>query len=130
MAANTYLTKIQSDLIEFFTYFKSDEVLAVAEDKSSGPFAFLVYDKNKPGQLLLSLAIDYFNTFAVTEFVLTASKTQTIELSDVFYISPLDGQTLFNEDAYDRYTTEQENAKLDTGEYNLVEMPPLNTTKH
>lgn len=103
---NKYLRKIQKLLKNYFCYFKHPNILVVSEDKAVLPFAYLIIDENYPGKLLLSVAVDYPTSLNVAEIALISNNILPVMLSDVFYISSTNGNTYFNEDAYNRWDGE------------------------
>jgi len=105
---------------EYFTYFKHDNILVVAEDKTVLPFAYLIIDEHYPDEVLLSLSINYSNSINVAQCIINISNMYKVLLSDVFYISS-DGRTYFNEEAYDRW---------DIDLINLDKIEPLNKHVH
>lgn len=119
--AKKYLKQAQSLLPEFFTFFKNNNILVVSEDKASLPFALLVYENEHPNVLLVSLAIDYPDSVVVAHMILALSQKMNIALSDVFYISPSDGHTHFNEEAYDKWQLSQ---------FDLGKIPALSEEVH
>jgi hypothetical protein len=100
---NKHLKKIQKLLNNYFSYFKSDDVLVISEDKAEMPFAYIINDSRYKNTLLLCLAIDYANPIHVAEVSLKANKVLKLELSEAFYINPMNGVTYFDEDAYYQY---------------------------
>lgn len=100
---NKHLLKIQKLLNNYFSYFKSDKILVVSEDKTEMPFGYLIADENYKNTLLLCLAIDYANPLKVADLALQANKVLPVEVSEGFYINPMNGTTYFDEDAYYQY---------------------------
>jgi len=118
---NKYLLAIQAALPNYFSYFKEDNALILSEDKASMPFIYIICDDSYPDELLCSVAVDYPNPILVAEIALTASKVMKTTLSEPFYISPIDGQTYFDQEAYDKW---------DRDTLDLNDLAPITTSIH
>lgn len=97
------LLKIQALLPNYFSYFKSDNVLTLSEDKTSPPFAYLITNYEYPKEVLLSISVDYPTCINIADLVIKITKVSEIGLSEPFYISN-SGMTHFNDDAYDQWS--------------------------
>lgn len=93
------LKKISKVLNNFFSYFKDDNILVVAEDKSVLPFLYIISDNTASNALLLSIAVDYPNAVFVADVVLKCSPIAKLALSEAFYIDA-EGKTHFGPEAY------------------------------
>jgi hypothetical protein len=100
---NPHLKKAQAKLPNFFSYFKSDDVLIISEDKASLPFACLIFEQSIPDLLLLSICVDYPTSMNVAEIALVASKIYPTAITEPFYISPIDGKTYIDDEAYKKW---------------------------
>lgn len=97
---NKNLIVLQTALKNYFTYFKTKDVLAVCDDNSSLPFAYLIFNKKNKPNLLLSLAIDYANSMSVANLVLIISPFHNVLIGEPFYFSQVDHKIYFNDSAY------------------------------
>lgn len=105
---NKDLLKLQKKLKNFFSYFKDDNILAISEDKTTLPFALVIYDEeNFPDYFLLSVATDYNNCDVAIEVALWANKIKRSVLSDPFFISQT-GNTYTGDEALSQYNLEVE----------------------
>ncbi len=99
---NKHLKRVKLALSGYFCYFKHQDVLVIAEDKSVLPFAYLIASEpGHPGQLLLSVAIDYSSSDKVANIALVANKVMPVVISESFYVSKM-GVTHMGEEA-ERY---------------------------
>lgn len=100
------LLKVKKKLNNYFCYFKHENILVISEDKAVLPFAYLIHDKEThPHFLLISLAIDYPNTYNVAEITLLSNSVKRVALGEQFFISK-DGTTYLGEDAHKYYSIE------------------------
>lgn len=74
-------------------------MLAISEDKTLLPFAFIVEDENFPGLFVMSIAVNYTNSEKAVELALWASKIRLTALMEPFYIAQ-NGVTHSGENAY------------------------------
>jgi hypothetical protein len=118
---NTNLWAIKANLTSFFTYFKDDHVLAVAEDNLSAPFMFLIVEPNHPKKVLLSIAVDYSNALNVALVTLYSSDVAKTFLTYPFYISKTNGSTYIDNEAFEKWNFES---------IDLEQMEPESRIKH
>lgn len=107
--------------LNFFTYEKDEQILAVAIDNMSAPFIYVICDNEYPETLLVSIAVDYPISTHVAEVILACTDLSHTELTEGFYISQLNGETVFGGDAENRFDLEN----LD-----LKDIHPLNDLKN
>jgi hypothetical protein len=94
-----HLVKAQKYLKHYFTYFKDDNILVVAEDKNSLPFAYVIIeDQNYPNIFLLSLDVSYLQMVKAINFTLLLNKIKEVKLVDGFFIAQT-GITYIGDDA-------------------------------
>lgn len=115
------LKTLKSKLTSFYCYFKSDNILAVSEDKAVLPFIQIVCDSNYPDHLLLSVAADYPYSERAIEVALWCSQIRSTALTEPFFISA-NGSTYTGQDAYNQFELEQV--------YPLDKMIPLTDSRH
>lgn len=104
---NKHLKLVKSALSNYFSYFKSPNILVVSEDKSVLPFAYVIVEKAHPDHLLLSLAIDYPFPDRVVDLALIVNNIKTVALADGFFVAQT-GNTYLGEEAHHYYQIETE----------------------
>lgn len=96
------IEKLLSD--KFFCYFKSDDILAISEDKATLPFMFIISDAGYKSNLLVSIAVDYPNSINVAEVCLAASTVSDCLLGEPYFISVAqEGKTFFGDEAFEAW---------------------------
>lgn len=100
---NKLLKKVGVLLKPQFTYFKDENLLAVSEDKTTAPYAFIISEK--PGHLYLSFRIDYPFITNCVQMALDIAKLSKVTQAEGFFISKL-GQIHFGDDAMKYYEFE------------------------
>lgn len=99
------LLKLQASIPHFFSYFKSDDILAISETKELLPFVFVINDSDYEHHLLMSLAVDYPHSDKAVEIALWCGKIRSTALTEAFYIAKI-GTTYTGDDAYKYYDIE------------------------
>ena len=120
-SSNPLLLKLQKLITHFFTYFKSDDILAISDTKDSPPFAFVIIDDEYKHHILLSLAVDYPYPDKAAEVALWCSKVKATALTDSFYVAK-NGITYVGNDAHKYY-------ELDV-DVPLEAIDPISKTQH
>lgn len=105
MPDNSLLKSIK--LPNYFTYFKENNILAISEDKSSLPFAFLIIEDEYKDLILLSISLTADPVLSA-DIALQASLFNEIMLIEAFYVSEVDGMTYFGNEATRQYNLENE----------------------
>lgn len=103
---NKDLKKAIKLLNNYHCVFVHDDILTIADDDNTSPFAYIISDITHPGFLLLSLSIDYpICENAVTVALLT-NTIKSVRIAEPFYISN-DGITFWAEEAFEQFELEQ-----------------------
>lgn len=118
---NKRLAKIESALKDYFCYYKSDDILVVSEDKSTLPFAFFIQEISVPNTVVMALAVDYSDCFAVSQVSILAATATSVVLGEVFYISPKNGETHFGEEALNQFDLEN---------FDITDVVPISEHRH
>lgn len=106
MIQNNYLRQADTLLNKHnFCYLKEENVLAISEDKSTLPHAFVLTDESIPNTILLSFAIDYPRSSEAAAIALELRKITHVSLVEDFYIAK-NGITHWGDDAAKYYTFE------------------------
>lgn len=115
------LRELKSKLGHFYCYFKSDNILTIAEDKAVLPFIQVICDENYPNHFLLSVAVDYPDSERAVEVALWANSIKSTVLTEAFFISA-NGSTYTGLEAHNQFELEQV--------YPLDKMLPLTDSLH
>lgn len=115
---NPSLKELQESLPHWFTYFKSDDILAISLSKDDLPYAFVINDDDR---FLISLAVDCHHANVSAALALYCSDVKMTAITESFYIAK-NGTTHTNDDAYKYY-------ELDL-ELPLDEIDPSSATQH
>lgn len=100
----SYINKAEKFLskLDYFCYFKDNNVLMVSEDKALLPFMSVISDDRFPASLIMSIAVDYPKSSSCCQIVLNLNKFVDIRLTEEFYVAK-NGNTYFGEEAHKFY---------------------------
>lgn len=124
MEKNKYLAQAEKMLKKqkYHTYFPDENMLEVSRDKNSKPFAFLIIEKEQFPGIVLSLALDFHQTYIVADMTINLMHIAPLALGEPFYRS-VNG-TLYWDTAAQLYFEMEFNKEM------LNNLEPVNDTLH
>lgn len=121
MIPNKYLRMASTLLKSKYCFLTGENILAVAEDKQSAPYAYVLTDEKIPNTILVSFAVDYPNASDAAQIVLDLRKISAVAMVEDFYLAK-NGQKYWGEEAFKYYT-------FDT-QLPLEELQPRSEERH
>jgi hypothetical protein len=97
------LKKVEKALKNYFTFRKSDAIIAVSLDKADLPFAHIIEDtKAYPDSLLIAFDVSFPICDVAANLVLEVNAIKNVIITENFYFSQT-GEMLWGDEAFDRF---------------------------
>ena len=113
MKKHPHLKKVEAKLSSQYHFeFLDSNILTVSVDKGFSPFAHLVVDESQYPGIIMSLSVDFPESFIVADLTLSLMHVCPITLGEVFYRSN-GGDLYWDLDAHFQYDIESNSDLLE-----------------